>query len=138
MYKIIEKSDKYLTQKSKSEKTEIKSEELKEEINNHEELVENIEKGKDFIKMNGQYEIGKMLFLLFVDFTIYCSKQPIGQHGIYQNDVNMKVLKNQITTLVDSKVIIKIICFICSFITEKEEIQEIVSSIHLKKNINRY
>ena len=53
MYKIIEKSDKYLTQKSKSEKTEIKSEELKEEINNHEELVENIDKGKDFIKMNG-------------------------------------------------------------------------------------
>ena len=53
MYKIIEKSVKYLTQKSKSEKTEIKSEELKEEINNHEELVENIDKGKDFIKMNG-------------------------------------------------------------------------------------
>ncbi|EDR27933.1 hypothetical protein EDI_294210 [Entamoeba dispar SAW760] len=117
MYKIIEKSDKYLTQKSKSEKTEIKSEELKEEINNHEELI---------------------FFLLFVDFTIYCSKQPIGQHGIYQNDVIMKVLKNQITTLVDSKVIFKIICFICSFITEKEEIQEILSSIHLKKNINRY
>ncbi|EDR22403.1 hypothetical protein EDI_352290 [Entamoeba dispar SAW760] len=116
MYKIIEKSDKYLTQKSKSEKTEIKSEELKEEINNHEEYY----------------------FYCLVDFTICCSKQPIGQHGIYQNDVNMKVLKNQITTLVDSKVIIKIICFICSFITEKEEIQEIVSSSHLKKNINRY
>ncbi|EDR28154.1 hypothetical protein EDI_259020 [Entamoeba dispar SAW760] len=116
MYKIIEKSDKYLTQKSKSEKTEIKSEELKEEINNHEEYY----------------------FYCLEDFTVYCSKQPIGQHGIYQNDVNMKVLKNQITTLVDSKVIIKIICFICSFITEKEEIQEIVSSIHLKKNINRY
>ena len=58
---------------------------------------------------------------------------PIGQHGIYQNDVIMKVLKNQITTLVDSKVIFKIICFICSFITEKEEIQEIVSSSPFKE-----
>ncbi|EDR28833.1 protein folding regulator, putative [Entamoeba dispar SAW760] len=138
MYSILEKSDKYLTQKSKGEKTEISEEQLKVELNNLEELVESIDNANDFIKMNGQYELGKLLLeiknedILFTVWWVLQSivqNNPIGQRAIYQNDVIMNVLKNQISTLpVGSKVLFKIICFICSFITENEQIQKMVSS----------
>ena len=137
MYNILERSDNYLNKIKKNEPTEITEEQLIDQLEYLVELVESIDNANDFIKMNGQYELCRLLTestnddILFNTWWILqaiVQNNPVGQKAIFESSGIMYLLKDQIQKYsVDNKVLFKIICFICSFITENVEIQKFVT-----------
>ena len=137
MYNILERCDKFLTQTKKNEQTEFTEEQIIDQLEYLVELVESIDNANDFIKMNGQYELIRiltestnenMLFNAWWILQAIVQNNPVGQKAIFESSAIMFLLKEQIEKYdVESKVLFKIVCFICAFVTESEEIQQFVS-----------
>ncbi|ELP83847.1 hypothetical protein EIN_197900 [Entamoeba invadens IP1] len=133
MFNILQECDKYLALKAKGVKPEKTEEEIGLGLEELVELVEDINNANDFVKMNGQYEMIKLLneeknerILENVWWVLKAlvNNNPHAQKMLFEHKEFMQVFKKQfLSTDINSPVFFKIICFVCAFINENQSIQ---------------